>query len=525
MTALKTNKKKVLLAIGGWNDSAGNKYSRLVSDPQARRNFNKKALEFLEKYNFDGLDLDWEYPKCWQVDCDKGPSTDKENFARWVEELSMMLKPKGMLLSAAVSPSKKVIDAGYDVPKLSKYFDYISVMTYDYHGQWDKKTGHVSPMYDHPMNSRPEFNTNYTVHYWIEKGLDKKKLIMGIPLYGQSFTLASARDNGLKNKTFGGGTAGEFTRARGFLAYYEICHNVINKGWKLVRDPKNRMGPYAYKGTEWVGFDDIETVKYKTEYIRNMGLGGAMVWALDLDDFRNRCGCERHPLLRTINRGLGRLGSVAPDCKLTSSFRIQEDDLRAEAPAAPYKGCMGNAKYAPADTCENFLVCNGDTPVLTPCPDGLHWSKSKNVCDWPKDANCKPGDNGDDNQGGNYPAYPEQDNNIDLSPVRPPSPQETQGSSEDDRYPQHPGVYPEVPDTGMKVVCYFTNWAWYRNGAGKYTPDHIDPSLCTHVNYGFAVLDSERLVMKPHDTWADLDNKFYEKVVNVCNVNIYVSAN
>jgi chitinase len=62
-------------------------------------------------------------------------------------------------------------------------------------------------------------------------------------------------------------------------------------------------------------------------------------------------------------------------------------------------------------------------------------------------------------------------------------------------------------------VCYFTNWAWYRNGRGKYTPDHIDPSLCTHINYGFAVLDSERLVMKPHDTWADLDNKFYEKVI------------
>ena len=32
-------------------------------------------------------------------------------------------------------------------------------MTYDYHGQWDKKTGHVAPMYQHPEDEIPEFNT------------------------------------------------------------------------------------------------------------------------------------------------------------------------------------------------------------------------------------------------------------------------------------------------------------------------------------------------------------------------------
>ena len=55
------------LAIGGWNDSQGDKYSRLVNNPEARKNFIDHALRFIEKYNFDGLDLDWEYPSCWQV--------------------------------------------------------------------------------------------------------------------------------------------------------------------------------------------------------------------------------------------------------------------------------------------------------------------------------------------------------------------------------------------------------------------------------------------------------------------------
>ncbi len=57
----------MLLAIGGWNDSAGNKYSRLVNSKQARDRFITHAVHFLKKYNFDGLDVDWEYPKCWQV--------------------------------------------------------------------------------------------------------------------------------------------------------------------------------------------------------------------------------------------------------------------------------------------------------------------------------------------------------------------------------------------------------------------------------------------------------------------------
>lgn len=58
---------KVSLALGGWNDSAGDKYSKLVNDPTARMKFVTHAVEFIEEYGFDGLDLDWEYPKCWQV--------------------------------------------------------------------------------------------------------------------------------------------------------------------------------------------------------------------------------------------------------------------------------------------------------------------------------------------------------------------------------------------------------------------------------------------------------------------------
>ena len=85
----------------------------------------------------------------------------------------------------------------------------------------------------------------------------------------------------------------------------------------------------------------------------------------------------------------------------------------------------------------------------------------------------------------------------------------------------------------MKYIIFskldFTNWAWYRPGVGKYIPEDIDPSLCTHVVYGFAVLDSNRLVLKPHDSWADIDNSMYS-FKRLCRfdfimMNIFMNSN
>ena len=74
------------------------------------------------------------------------------------------------------------------------------------------------------------------------------------------------------------------------------------------------MGPYAYKGNQWASFDDVAVIRRKSELVRSMNLGGAMIWALDLDDFRNVCGCEHYPLLRTINRVLRSYPGPDPNC-------------------------------------------------------------------------------------------------------------------------------------------------------------------------------------------------------------------
>ena len=103
----------------------------------------------------------------------------------------------------------------------------------------------------------------YTINYWIELGADRKKLVLGMPMYGQAFTLDKPSVNGLNAPAGQKGEAGEFTRAAGFLAYYEICNDIKNRGFTVVKDAKGRMGPYAFKDRQWVSFDDVDMIKYK----------------------------------------------------------------------------------------------------------------------------------------------------------------------------------------------------------------------------------------------------------------------
>lgn len=52
---------RVLLSIGGGSASSQT-FSNIAADPGKRSNMVNSAREFLETYNFDGIDLDWEYP-------------------------------------------------------------------------------------------------------------------------------------------------------------------------------------------------------------------------------------------------------------------------------------------------------------------------------------------------------------------------------------------------------------------------------------------------------------------------------
>ena len=122
--------------------------------------------------------------------------------------------------------------------------------------------------------------------------------------------------------------------------------------------------------------------------------------------------------------------------------------------------------------------------------------QKKNICDWNTNVKCKPAP---------FVSVPEP-----TKEIIPASTQKPQVDLEKEVFST-----PTAKIGDKIVVCYFTNWAWYRQDKGKYMPSDIDSTLCTHIVYGFAVLDDVQLILKPHDTWADLDNKFYEKVTEL----------
>jgi chitinase len=106
---------------------------------------------------------------------------------------------------------------------------------------------------------------------------------------GNAFTLSDANKNWVGVAASGAGTAD----------YRDICQKVKAGALNYRWDPDQKV-PYAFSGTYWVGFDDVRSVIEKANYINNLGLGGGMFWALDNDDYDNKCGGGRFPLISAV---------------------------------------------------------------------------------------------------------------------------------------------------------------------------------------------------------------------------------
>ena len=95
---------KTTISIGGWTDShdGTNKYSNMVANTESRATFINSVVQFLERFGFDGLDLDWEYPSS---------ASDKVGFANLLLELRAAFGNQ-YSLSVAVPANVTLIDLG-----------------------------------------------------------------------------------------------------------------------------------------------------------------------------------------------------------------------------------------------------------------------------------------------------------------------------------------------------------------------------------------------------------------------------
>ncbi|GAB6024068.1 Chitinase 2 [Chamberlinius hualienensis] len=291
---------KLLLAIGGWNEGTY-KFSVMSSSASSRSTFIASVSAYLRQYKFDGLDVDWEFPS----------GSDKQNFVLLLQELRTELNKYGLMLTIAIGAGKYTIDTAYNLPAISNTVDHIHVMNYDYHGSWETATGHNAPLYARPDES-PDYqllNTNFTIQYLLALGASANKLVMGIPLYAVTYTLVSATNNGLYAPASGPGYPGPYTAQDGFLGYNEIVEKFNAGGWTIVRDDIQKV-PRAYKGNQWMGYDDVASVTEKINLAKSCNLLGGMVWSIETDDYLGLSG-TKYPILSTIKQVLGSGGATS----------------------------------------------------------------------------------------------------------------------------------------------------------------------------------------------------------------------
>ncbi len=158
------NNVKVLVSIGGGsaaNGTAKENFQNLISTPQKRADFIHKIVVYLNNYKLDGLDVDIE-----------GPAINAD-YGAFVAQLADSLKPKGLLLTAAV---------GWGADKIQNstlpLFDYITLMAYDFTGNWDLTR---------PGQHSPFWYAQKMINDWIARGVKKENLCLGLPFYGYGF--------------------------------------------------------------------------------------------------------------------------------------------------------------------------------------------------------------------------------------------------------------------------------------------------------------------------------------------------
>lgn len=200
-------------------------------------------------------------------------------------EVKQVLQPYQKLVAIAVGATPSHASVSYDIPRVVAQVDFVNLMSYDLHGSWDNATGIHSPLIGSPRDVTDydkALNVDAAVSFWLGQGCPKEKLIVGVPVYGRTFTLVDKVNNGLGAPSSGPGYIGVFVPEGGFLPYNEICFN--GNSWTRHWVEEQKV-PYAVRNNQWVGYDDLQSVEIKLKYILQRDLGGVMFWSIETDDF------------------------------------------------------------------------------------------------------------------------------------------------------------------------------------------------------------------------------------------------
>ncbi|WP_039986345.1 chitinase C-terminal domain-containing protein [Vibrio owensii] len=232
---------KTLISIGGWAETGGHfgadgnrvadgGFYTMTTNADGSINhagiekFATSAVEMMRTYKFDGLDIDYEYPTSM---AGAGNPYDKDFMEPrrpylWAsyQELMKVLREKLDAASAQdgihymltiAAPSSGYLLRGMETFDVTKYLDYVNIMTYDLHGAWNDHVGHNAALFDTGKDSELAqwnvygtaayggigyLNTDWAYHYF-RGSMPAGRINIGVPYYTRGWQGVTGGDNGL----------------------------------------------------------------------------------------------------------------------------------------------------------------------------------------------------------------------------------------------------------------------------------------------------------------------------------------
>lgn len=262
---------KLLISIGGWSWSEN--FSDAVLTESSRKKFAKSSVEIVDRFNLDGVDIDWEYPGLRGED-NVFRTEDKENFTLMFralrEELNELSKKtnKTYLLTTAIPCFSHFIEIT-QMGKASEYLDYVNLMAYDFYVAGDT-AGHHANLFA-SENYDKEDSGDRAYKEYTKAGVPAQKLILGLPFYGRSWFMKTddnfGINRGVDSVTRGGG-------------YTYLKDSIITKKEFVRHWDDKAKAPVLWNAAtrQMISYDDEESVKYKCEYVKKNNMGGVMFW-------------------------------------------------------------------------------------------------------------------------------------------------------------------------------------------------------------------------------------------------------
>lgn len=263
---------KIVLSVGGWGADG---FSDMAMTEEGRRNFAKSCLDAVEKYNLDGIDIDWEYP-CNDAAGIGADPRDKENFTALLATLREYLG-KDRIVSIAVGASQRCI-ADTRMDKVAEIVDYVQLMTYDMVD--GTRAGHHAAL-GATKGDKSGLNTRDTVEAYRRAGVPYEKIIIGAAFYGRHFEVTSFENHGLLQPS-GGGLPGP--------AYGEITPEYLRENNFQIYWDADAEANYLWNGKTLVSYESPKAVRLKCKYVKEKKLLGIMYWEHGNDPTRELLG-------------------------------------------------------------------------------------------------------------------------------------------------------------------------------------------------------------------------------------------